>query len=94
MLELGDYSEKAHSLVGEKSAEVGCDYVLTFGEESKFIAENAEKGGAKAISFTDKKALTNYLKSILCEGDTVLFKGSRGMKMEEIFITLYKEWEV
>ncbi len=94
MLELGDYSEKAHSLVGEKSAEVGCDYVLTFGEESKFIAENAEKGGVKAVAFTDKEKLTNHLKSILCEGDTVLFKGSRGMKMEEIFITLYKEWEV
>ncbi len=94
MLELGDYSEKAHSLVGEKSAEVGCDYVLTFGEESKIIAENAEKGGVKAYAFTDKEKLTNHLKSILCEGDTVLFKGSRGMKMEEIFITLYKEWEV
>lgn len=94
MLELGDYSEKAHSLVGEKAAEIGCDYVLTFGNESRFIAENAEKGGVKAISFNDKEELTGYLKTILCEGDTVLFKGSRGMKMEEIFITLYKEWEV
>lgn len=94
MLELGDYSEKAHSLVGEKAVEVGCDYVFTFGKESKRIAENAEKGGVEVYAFTDKEKLTNHLKSILSEGDTVLFKGSRGMKMEEIFITLYKEWEV
>ena len=94
MLELGDYSKKAHALVGEKAAEVGCDIVFTFGNESKIIAENAAKGGVKAIAYTDKEELTNYLRSILREGDTVLFKGSRGMKMEEIFITLYKEWEV
>ncbi len=94
MLELGDYSEKAHSLVGEKAGEVGCDFVFTYGSESKFISQFAEKNGVKAVSFTDKNELTNYLKNILCDGDTVLFKGSRGMKMEEIFITLYKEWEV
>ena len=42
----------------------------------------------------DKKELTEFLKSILQENDTVLFKGSRSMKMEEIFHELYKEWEV
>jgi UDP-N-acetylmuramyl pentapeptide synthase len=40
------------------------------------------------------KELAEYLKSILEENDTVLFKGSRSMKMEEIFHKLYKEWDV
>ena len=68
--------------------------VLTFGDLSLLTKKGAEENGAKAYSFMDKKELTEFLKSILQENDTVLFKGSRSMKMEEIFHELYKEWEV
>ena len=94
MLELGSYSEKAHYEVGEFAAKQKTDVVLTFGELSAFIKKGAEENGASAISFEDKAELTNYLKCNLKENDTVLFKGSRSMKMEEIFHKLYKEWEV
>ena len=94
MLELGDYSETAHKQVGIKAVDTNCDIILTFGDEAKRIAESAEEKGCKAKAFTDKKQLTQYLLGILEEGDTVLFKGSRGMKMEEIFTEIYKEWEV
>lgn len=94
MLELGDFSREAHERVGERAAETECDIVVTFGDEAAYIArEFAEKGG-NAKSFSDKSELVNYLRYTLEEGDTVLFKGSRGMKMEEIFKSLYKEWEV
>jgi UDP-N-acetylmuramoyl-tripeptide--D-alanyl-D-alanine ligase len=94
MLELGDYSNTAHYEVGKIAGDVKTDIVITFGELSLLTKKGAEENGAKAYSFMDKKELTEFLKSILQENDTVLFKGSRSMKMEEIFHELYKEWEV
>ena len=94
MLELGSYSDEAHLAVGKFAAEQKTDIVLTFGEAAELIKKGAEGAGALAKGFADKAELTSYLKSILQKNDTVLFKGSRSMKMEEIFHTLYKEWDV
>lgn len=91
MLELGDFAEQAHRQVGEKVASVGCEYVLTYGELSGFIADEAEKNGCKAKRFDDKEKMAEFLYKNVKTGDAVLFKGSRGMKMEEIFISLYKK---
>ena len=94
MLELGDFSKEAHERVGEKAFDTDCDLLVTLGAEAANTARAfAEKGG-RAEAFSDKAELTAYLRDNLREGDTVLFKGSRGMKMEEIFTSLYKEWEV
>ncbi|MBO7178881.1 MAG: UDP-N-acetylmuramoyl-tripeptide--D-alanyl-D-alanine ligase, partial [Clostridia bacterium] len=94
MLELGSFSDEAHFTVGKFAAEQKTDIVLTFGEASKLTEKGAKENGALTKAFLDKEELTKYLKSILKENDTVLFKGSRSMKMEEIFQALYKEWEV
>lgn len=95
MLELGDYTETAHRTVGEYAAECKIDALFTLGESSKFITDSAKKCGLKsAFSFTDKAELTENLKNYLQKGDTVLFKASRGMKLEEVFEELYKYWEV
>ncbi len=94
MLELGDFTKEAHRRVGEKAFETECNMVLTFGEAAQDIADSFIKSGGFAKAFMDKMELTDYLRDNLKEGDTVLFKGSRGMKMEEIFTSLYKEWEV
>ena len=94
MLELGSFSDEAHYEVGKFAAEQKTDIVLTFGNLSELIKKGAGENGALAKSFSDKDALAEYLKSILKENDTILFKGSRSMKMEEIFHKLYKEWDV
>ncbi len=94
MLELGSFSDEAHYEVGKFAAEEKTDIVLTFGTLSELTKKGAEENGAFAKSFLDKDELTEYLKSILEENDIVLFKGSRSMKMEEIFHKLYKEWDV
>jgi UDP-N-acetylmuramoyl-tripeptide--D-alanyl-D-alanine ligase len=91
MLELGEFSESAHRQVGEKAATVGCEYVLTYGDLSKYICEQASACGCKANAYDDKEKIAEFLYKALEDGDTVLFKGSRGMKMEEIFISLYKK---
>lgn len=95
MLELGSYSETAHRNVGEYAAKCEIDMLFTYGKESEFMADSAKKAGLKAVfSFTDKSELTKALENELENGDTVLFKASRGMKLEEIFQELYKLWNV
>ena len=95
MLEMGDFSEKAHRMVGEYAAECGVDILYTVGEESKYMADSALKSGVSQVySYIDKKELAEILSDELCEGDTILFKASRGMKLEEIFENIYKKWDV
>lgn len=95
MLELGGFSEEAHRMVGEYAAECGVDLLYTVGEESKYMADSALKSGLKNVrNFTDKKELTEILINELQKGDTILFKASRGMKLEEIFENIYKQWDV
>lgn len=95
MLELGSFSEEAHRSVGEYAADCEVDVLYTVGEESKYMADSAVKAGLKNVqSFTDKTKLTEILLNELRAGDTILFKASRGMKLEEIFESIYKQWDV
>ena len=95
MLELGDYSETAHRTVGEYVAECSVDLLYTYGEESEYMADSAKKSGLQSVfAFTDKTELTNTLLSEIKTGDTLLFKASRGMKLEEIIEKIYEQWDV
>lgn len=95
MLELGSYSEQLHRTVGEYAAQCGVDVLYTVGEESKHMAKGAVDMGLKSVqSFTDKTALAKLLARELREGDTILFKASRGMKLEEVFEGIYTQWDV
>lgn len=95
MLELGDYSETAHRTVGEYVAECSVDLLYTYGEESEYMADSAKKSGLQSVfTFTDKTELTNTLLSEIKTGDTLLFKASRGMKLEEIIEKIYEQWDV
>ncbi len=90
MLELGDYSEKAHSLVGTYAAENNIDILFTYGERTLASAKSAKAGGLFDVrSFTDKRELADSLWDELRPGDAVLFKASRGMKLEEIIYMIY-----
>ena len=92
MLELGDFSEEAHKAVGAHAAEAHIDLLFCYGKEAKNIAKGAADK-LKTQVFLDKEALTKALLDTLQAGDAVLFKASRGMKLEEIIENLYKEWE-
>lgn len=94
MLELGDYSKDAHFSVGEMVAENKIDYLLCVGNDSKYIVEGAKsKGLQKAFLFETKEELTEELYKITESGDVVIFKASRGMKLEDIISSVYKRWE-
>ena len=92
MLELGDFSEEAHKAVGAHAAKAHIDLLFCYGKEAKHIASGAEEK-IETKTFLDKEALTQTLLTTLQKGDAVLFKASRGMKLEEVIESLYKEWD-
>ncbi len=95
MLEMGSYSETAHRTVGEYAAQCGVDMLFTYGKESEYMADSAKKLGLqKVFPFTDKTELTSTLLNEIKTGDTLLFKASRGMKLEEIIEKIYEQWDV
>lgn len=81
MLELGDNSKVMHAQMGEKAKSVGIDYFYTVGNLSQ-SASNAF--GENGQHFETKQALLNVLLEQLSPEVTVLVKGSRGMKLEEV----------
>ena len=87
MLELGEWAGKAHYDVGKFAAEKGVDYIMTVGLNAGQIALGASEGGCSSkniASFHSNEEALKYINSFITEGDIILVKGSRGMKMEEI----------
>lgn len=94
MLELGDYAKKAHTQVGKMAAENGIDGVLAYGADAAYIVEAAKQAGLEnARLFDTKEALAQSLAQQVQPGDGVLFKGSRGMHLEDVMHTVYERWE-
>ena len=83
MLELGDLSIEQHRKVGEKCCEAGLDAVLCFGKESMATCEAINDLEINE-HFNTKEELLKFLKDIVSPKDKILFKGSRGMRMETI----------
>lgn len=93
MLELGDYAKTAHTEVGKAVAENKIDFLLAYGNDAKFYVDGAKQSGVEnAFLFDDKEKLSEMLLNIATKGDAILFKGSRGMKLEDVINTVYKGW--
>lgn len=87
MLELGDYSEYAHKLVGTYVVKSKTDFLITVGSASENIVKGAiEKGfdKDKCKCFKNNKEVIAFCDTFIKEGDIVLVKASRSMKFEEI----------
>lgn len=82
MLELGEQSGRLHAELAEYS-DMADEFYL-YGREMAALRVELEKKGVPVTHSEDKEALTNTLLHDIKSGDAVLFKGSRGMKMEEI----------
>lgn len=89
MGELGKYSEQEHRSVGEYAAQQGVELLLTVGQLTQFTDQAFSDSGCQGgLHFDDKTGLKNHLQSFLQLTSnkklTILVKGSRGTKMEEI----------
>ncbi|MEM0529771.1 UDP-N-acetylmuramoyl-tripeptide--D-alanyl-D-alanine ligase [Zongyangia sp. HA2173] len=92
MLELGDISEEAHRQIGTFAAENNIDALYCYGNEAKYLADEAKKAGiARCIHFQDKASLAELLRSETKEGDILWIKGSRGMKLEDVISRFCEE---
>jgi UDP-N-acetylmuramyl pentapeptide synthase len=79
MLELGDCAPTEHVKLG-RTAAAKADLIFAYGPFGPKVVEGAGEKIARA--FTDHAVLAEALKACAEEGDTILFKGSRGMHME------------
>jgi UDP-N-acetylmuramoyl-tripeptide--D-alanyl-D-alanine ligase len=87
MLELGDFAEEAHQQMGQKVRELSIDLLLTVGEWAPVIVESAIRHGfplERAKVVESHPEAISILKQWIQEGDWILVKGSRGMRMEKI----------
>ena len=92
MLELGDAAEEAHRRIGRRVAELGFAALVTYGPQSRWIHTAAEAAGCPVCRHAaTHEAAAEHLRALLRDGDTVLFKGSRGMKMEAVIALLTGE---
>jgi UDP-N-acetylmuramoyl-tripeptide--D-alanyl-D-alanine ligase len=91
MKELGRHSKRCHLAAGSEVFDFGFDELLTFGDMSRWIYEGARNAGMPADAVThyySKDDMVRALRSMISDGDAVLVKGSRSMKMEEVADTL------
>jgi UDP-N-acetylmuramyl pentapeptide synthase len=82
MLELGEAASLAHTEIGVMAKALPIHAVFAFGPEMKNLVQ-AIGEALWAVHFEDKAKLGEELNRSIRPGDVILFKGSRGMAMEE-----------
>ena len=85
MFELGRQSRRQHLQLGKQVASTGIDRLYLLGAQAEQVRRGALLGGMAAervVVGKDHVEVANLLRSHVGKGDWLLFKGSRGMKME------------
>lgn len=96
MLEIGAYSEEGHRLLGETLFAEGIDYLVSVGERSRDIDRGAKDKGMdsdRIFHFDKAEEAGLFIQNRLQEGDTLLIKGSQGVRMEKVVKELMAEPE-
>lgn len=82
MLELGVAGDSEHEAIGRYIQQSSIDRLFTFGERARLFGREAAVVGWG--HFGSREELLAALLPVLSEGDVVLFKGSRGMRLEQV----------
>ncbi len=97
MRELGEDSDRMHRELGEYAARCGLDILLTLGESGKYIAEGALHAGMDIKRVFAERDVENIeaicieAEGCLIPGDAILFKASRGVRLERAIERLFGE---
>jgi UDP-N-acetylmuramoyl-tripeptide--D-alanyl-D-alanine ligase len=86
MLELGRWAEPLHRDIGKYAADHGIDLLIGIHGASRVMLDAAKQSGLSADStfFFERSAPAGDLvRSLAQPGDVILFKGSRGVHVEE-----------
>jgi UDP-N-acetylmuramoyl-tripeptide--D-alanyl-D-alanine ligase len=87
MGELGAESRAAHRRAGRLVGELGLDFLFALGDQAEEVVAGAVEAGmdrTRVVAGRDADALAAQLRAVLGDGDWVLVKGSRAMRMERI----------
>ncbi|MGA2270942.1 MAG: UDP-N-acetylmuramoyl-tripeptide--D-alanyl-D-alanine ligase [Bryobacteraceae bacterium] len=85
MLELGRAAEKLHRRVGRYAAEHAVDWLIGVRGNARWMVEAAVAAGlprGRARFFEDPAEAGDFARQTARPGDAVLFKGSRGVRVE------------
>ena len=83
MLELGSAAEELHRQVGGYAATRGVDLLIGVHGAARAMVEAARQAGVEAQFFEDPAEAGERARQVARPGDAVLFKGSRGVKVEK-----------
>ncbi|HEX3527358.1 MAG TPA: UDP-N-acetylmuramoyl-tripeptide--D-alanyl-D-alanine ligase [Thermoanaerobaculia bacterium] len=84
MLELGPAGPRFHRESGEQAARLGFSPLAGVGELSRELVAGAREAGADAIWLPDAAAAAEWAVAEVREGDVLLVKGSRGVKLDSV----------
>jgi UDP-N-acetylmuramoyl-tripeptide--D-alanyl-D-alanine ligase len=86
MLELGAKAKSLHEEVGKLVAKSSANVLITVGKLAKFIALEARRQskGLSVFACQDIEEAQKCMAKVFHNGDAVLLKGSRRMKMEQM----------
>ena len=90
MYELGEESLRQHLNIGVFARSLGIDLLVAIGTDAAKIAEGASGGRLRTAYYEKKEDFCRDMNQYISDGDIILVKGSRGMKMEQIVETLLK----
>jgi len=91
MLELGPEGERLHTECGEEAADAGIDLVLGVRGLAKELVEAARRKGVVSEFVSTPELAGEWLKANLRDGDVVLLKASRGVRLEKALEALKME---
>jgi UDP-N-acetylmuramoyl-tripeptide--D-alanyl-D-alanine ligase len=85
MLELGTMATALHREAGRRAAAANVALLIAVGKESKETAASARRSGVPEVyHFADSKSAAQEIAEFIRDGDLLVVKGSRGMRMERI----------
>jgi UDP-N-acetylmuramoyl-tripeptide--D-alanyl-D-alanine ligase len=82
MLELGPEAHALHAVCGVRMAKLGAVVVGVRGA-AEALVEAAKAGGGDAVFVSDAAAAGEWMLAHVQEGDAVLLKASRGVRLEK-----------
>lgn len=93
MLELGEMSRQLHTLVGDMAAKSEVDALFCFGKEAFYLAQRAAMQEVSVYHTEDRRELCRVIRQYIRPDDTILFKASRGMHLEDCISVIFEQEE-
>jgi UDP-N-acetylmuramoyl-tripeptide--D-alanyl-D-alanine ligase len=88
MLELGPQGEALHAECGRRMAQHGVDVVVGVRGLAEALVKGASEAGSKALFVSTPEEAGAWVKANVAAGDAVLFKASRGVRLERALAAL------